>query len=83
MRDAQVHFDDAKPIPGHLFPIAPNYPVVWPMGHADTMVEARIQIQSNSDPGGGGGHGGHRRSGPSDYKHSFLHNNHKWNRALR
>ena len=34
-------------------------------------------------PQGGGGHGGHRRSGPSDYKHSFLHNNHKWNRALR
>ena len=83
-RGGQVHFDDSVPIPGHLFPIAPGHPVMWPMGHAEAMVEARIQIQSSSEPGGGGGGGHHRRrTGPSDYKHSFLHNNHKWNRLLR
>jgi hypothetical protein len=47
------------------------------------MVEARIQIQSSTEPGGGGGgHGGHRRSGPSG-PDSFLHNDHKWNKLLR
>ena len=50
------------------------------------MVEARVQIQSSAGPGGHG-EGHHRRAGrsvfPSDYKHSFLHNNHKWNRELR
>lgn len=46
-------------------------------------MEARIQIQSSSEPGGGGGGHHRRRTGPSDYKHSFLHNNHKWNRGLR
>jgi hypothetical protein len=78
-----VHFETAKPIPGNLFPISPGHPVVWPMGHSDSMVEARIQIQSSSEPGGGAGGHHRRRSGPSDWKHSFLHNNHKWNKLLR
>ena len=77
-----MHFDSHKPIPGHLFPLAASYPIVWPMAHASSMVEARIQIQSSSEPGGGGGHGGHRRSGPSG-PDSFLHNDHKWNKKLR
>ena len=80
---AQVHFDDSVPIPGHLFPIAPGHPVIWPMGSAEAMVEARIQIQSSSEPGGGDGGHHRRRTGPSDYKHSFLHNRHKWNRVTR
>jgi len=54
---------------------------MWPLGHANSMVEARIQIQSKAEPGGGEGHH-RRRSGPSG-KNSFLHNNHKWNRILR
>jgi hypothetical protein len=78
----QVHFPEGKPIEGHLFPITAQSPVVWPLASASTTVEARIHIQSSFEPGGGE-HGGHRRSGPSRFKSSFLHNDHKWNRALR
>jgi hypothetical protein len=77
-----VHFPEGKPIEGHLFPITAQSPVVWPLASASTTVEARIHIQSSFEPGGGE-HGGHRRSGPSRFKSSFLHNDHKWNRALR
>ena len=80
-RTRQVHFDDAKPMYGSLFPLALGHPIMWPLGHANSMVEARIQIQSKAEPGGGEGHH-RRRSGPSG-KNSFLHNNHKWNRILR
>jgi hypothetical protein len=43
--DLQIHFDDSKPIPGNLFPLLANHPIVWPMAHAEAVVEARIHIQ--------------------------------------
>eukprot|EP00960_Hanusia_phi_P036870 752570-Hanusia_phi.AAC.4 len=63
-----VHFDESVPIQGNLFPLDPTHPIIWPMGHASAMVEARIQIQSDSEPGhSSGGH--HRRR--NAYRHQL------------
>jgi Na+/H+ antiporter NhaD/arsenite permease-like protein len=64
-----VHFDDSVPIPGNLYSLAAGHPIIFPMRHSESMVEARVQIMSSAASGitmgsedESGGHGGHRRS---------------------
>lgn len=55
-----------KPIPGELYAVGPETPIVWPLGSASYMVEVKIQIPSTAGPGESGG--GHRRSSQSPWK---------------
>eukprot|EP00961_Rhodomonas_salina_P269109 3636368-Rhodomonas_salina.1 len=72
-----IHFDESIPIPGNLFPLTAEHPIVWPMAHNSDMVEVRFQIMSHAGPGESHGEHGHRRFStarhflPDHYQHTL------------
>jgi len=57
-----VHFDDSRHIPGKIYAVGPEHMLVYPLESASSMVEVRLQIPSNAEPGAASSEGHHRRS---------------------